>query len=100
MNLPVRLTEIHDPDKNFLIRVCMLVEDASPGSVVAGSVVKQCQECHANVWYATQQVIPEVPDGVVVDGEIVLCMPCTLLHQIIQAEPPKWLGPLPGGFPI
>lgn len=99
MDIEVRLTQIHDPEKNFLIRVCMLTTDTAPGSVTPDSVVRQCAECDAKVWFATKQAIPVV-EGTRIDGEILLCLPCTLLHQMIEDHPPKWIGPRPDGFPI
>lgn len=90
--MSIRLTHIHDPEKNYLIRMCMSVEDLAKPYVP--STVKQCAECGCDVWYSEVQVVP-VPEGVVIDGEVVLCTGCTLLHQAYQEGPINWAGPAP-----
>lgn len=90
--MELRLKHIHDKGRDFIIRVCMYVEDAD--FVTEGSVVRQCGECDRDVWYATNQAVPVVP-GLVFEGEVLLCLPCTMLHQAMDVEPTKWVGPSP-----
>jgi hypothetical protein len=90
--MELRLQKLHDPKRDFIIRCCMYVEDAD--YVVVGSVVRQCEECDRDIWYATNQKTPVVP-GVVFEGEVLLCLPCVMMHQSLDPEPPKWVGPSP-----
>lgn len=89
-----RLTKLHDPDRNFLVRCCMTV--AAAVIVVPGSVVRQCEECDIDIWYSPNQVLPVMP-GIDIEGEVLLCLPCTMYHQSMD-EDPKWLGPRPPGL--
>jgi hypothetical protein len=86
----LRLKHLHDDDKNYMIRVCMFVGEDD--FTVEGSVVRQCEECDRDIWYATHQK-PPVIIGQVSDGEVLLCLPCTLLHQAMDTEPAQWIMP-------
>jgi hypothetical protein len=88
--MQLRLTKLHEEGRDFLVRVCMYVEDAS--WVVEGSVVRQCEECGRDVWYHEPQAIPVVL-GTTIEAEVILCLPCMVLHQALDAEPPKWILP-------
>jgi hypothetical protein len=88
----LRLMKLHEEGREFLIRCCMFVGDGD--FVTVGSVVRQCEECGRDVWYATNQVAPIVP-GKVFEGEVLLCLPCVLLHQAFDNEDPQWIGPTP-----
>ncbi len=89
----VKLTWLHDdPSKNYMIRVCMLVQEASLH--IPGSVIEQCAECDRDIWVAPNQVVP-VPEDIVIDGEVRLCLACTAIHGALDSEPMKWLGPGP-----
>lgn len=88
--MDVKLTYLHDPDKTYMVRVCILVADAIVTS--PGSVIERCAECDRPIWVDKTQFIPE-PDGVVVDGEVWLCLACTAIHAMINDEPMQWLGP-------
>lgn len=90
MDLPVRRTELHDPDKNYMIRVCMLVEEAL--MFTDRSVIEQCGECGRDIWVDTQQVVPPAPDGIRIDGEVRLCLQCTAIHAAIIDGPMTWVG--------
>lgn len=90
----VRLTHLHDPARNFLVRVCATVEeDESPGFGVIvpvhGSVRRACEECDAVVWYDPSQPVPVVED-VEFEAEVLLCIGCALLHQSLDDGPIKW----------
>ena len=93
MDLPVRLTKLHEPDKNYMIRVCMLVVDAT--EFTATSVIEQCEECGQDIWVDVKQVVPPPPEGMTIEGEVRLCLRCTAIHAAIDDVPQKWLGPSP-----
>jgi hypothetical protein len=89
--MDVKLKYLHDPDKNYMVRVCMLVKDALFHS--PNSTIMQCEECGQDVWYDTAQVIPPHPEGIQIDGEVKLCLVCTSIHGMLDDEPMKWIGP-------
>lgn len=89
--MEVRLKHLHDEGSNYMVRVCMFVDDSTE-FVAEGSVVRQCEECDRDIWYATRQK-PPVILGQTVDGEVVLCLPCTMLHQSLDDEPAQWIMP-------
>jgi hypothetical protein len=86
----LKLAHIHDEDQNWLIRMCMKVSEGP--AYVESSIVRQCEECGVDIWYDTAQVPPIVP-GMQMDGEVVLCAPCTFLHQAMDEQPPNWILP-------
>jgi hypothetical protein len=88
----MRLTKLHDPSKTYLVRVCMTLEDAI--WVSRYSVVRNCMECDAPIWYDTAQSMPAPPEGMNVEPEeILLCLTCTALHGSLDKEPMIWLDP-------
>ena len=89
--MDVKLTYLHEPDKNYMIRVCMLVEEALMW--IPTSVIEQCEECGRDIWVDTRQVMPPPPDGMHIDGEVRLCLQCTAIHGMLDDEPMKWIGP-------
>lgn len=106
MGLELKLTELHDKHRHFLVRVCMLVADMA--LAVAGSEQRPCDECGEPVWYATQQDMSAVEAemeaakerGEEYEREVLLCLPCYLLHQMVEEESDspvqkKWIGPRP-----
>lgn len=89
--MDVRLTFLHDPDKDYMIRVCMTVEQALLHT--PHSVMKQCEECDVDVWYDTHQVAPPTPPGFTIEREVILCLNCTAIHAMLDDEPMKWTPP-------
>ena len=87
--MELRLTKLHEPDRNFIIRVCMLVEDAT--LYVATSTIEQCEECDADIWVDQAQVTPPPPEGMTIEGEVRMCMRCTAIHAAIDNEDMQWL---------
>jgi hypothetical protein len=83
--MELRLTFLHDPDKDFAVRICMPVRRGT--LVVTGSVQKPCEECEQMVWYNTEQVLPE---EALLLPEVVLCMRCATLHMEMDDEPPTF----------
>lgn len=97
----LKLTHLHAPDQNWAIRICRRVatDDGVFFVPVTHSVVKECEECGAEVWYNTAQQIPPLPDGEgPLTGECVLCLICAALHIAADEEEPTFLGPKPPGF--
>lgn len=86
--MDVRLTFLHDDGKDYMIRVCMGLDEAL--ITVPGSVVRQCEECDKDVWYDTRQTAPVPPEGVTIEREVVLCLNCTAIHAVLDKEPMKW----------
>ena len=91
-----RLQEIHDPDKNYRIRGCMLV--AQVPTPVPGSIKVECAECDRPIWMNPNQKIPDMPEGTANDGDINLCIDCLRFHIAIDQGEPQWIGPKPPGF--
>jgi Zn-finger protein len=91
------MDKIHNPDENWLVRGCIRVSEAVVH--VSGSSIRQCEECGMDIWYHDAQPVPEV-EGIVFDGQVMLCMQCMVLHQESQTEPPIWIGPKPDDFRI
>jgi len=89
--MDVKLTYLHEPDKNYMVRVCMLVEEAL--LTAPGSVIEQCMECDRPIWVAANQPMPDPPEGMHIDGEVRLCLQCTAVHAMLDDEPMKWIGP-------
>lgn len=89
--MELKLKHIHDEGRDFIIRVCMNVEDAD--RLVPGSIVRQCEECGRDVWFDANQERPIVP-GVTFEAEVVLCLHCTALHQLYDSNPVLWVGPV------
>jgi hypothetical protein len=96
----LRMMHIHDPEKHYLVRVCMLRGEFASEDVAPDSEIRQCAECERDIWYHTTQVPPTVPDVEIADGEVLLCLGCTVLHQVVGEDEPKWIGPTPGDLPI
>jgi hypothetical protein len=88
----LKLKHIHEEGRDFIVRVCMNVEDVD--AVVLGSIVRQCDECGRSVWFDVNQIPPVVP-GVTIEGEVALCVACTVLHTLYDGTPPNWVGPRP-----
>lgn len=88
----IKLTKLHDPDQYWIVRICVTVaECAEP---LSSSVVRECDECGVPVWYDTAQVVPWPlsDEGKEPDGEVLLCLACTMIHMMVSKEPPKWIG--------
>ena len=88
--MDVRLKFLHEDGKDYLIRICMTVDEAN--YVSPRSVIRQCEECDTKVWYDTQQKIPTIPDKVL-EREVILCITCAAIHGMIGDEPMKWADP-------
>jgi hypothetical protein len=66
--------DIHDEGKNYMIRLCMLVDDAE--FIIEGSKIHACDGCEALIWVKEDQVLPELPEGVELSGHLSLCPSC------------------------
>jgi len=88
--MKIRLTKLHEPGKNYMIRVCMTTAEAI--TTVPTSVIKNCMECDTPVWYDEAQVVPSPPSDYDVEPEeILLCLTCTAIHGALDDEPMIWL---------
>lgn len=67
-------SNFYDDDVNYRIRLCMLVSEAL--AVAKGSKINPCDSCDALIWVAESQVIPPLPDGMTVDGDVNVCRHC------------------------
>lgn len=91
-----KLQHIHDPDKNFRVRVCMLVSGVP--YPFPGSIQVPCDECEQPIWLDPNQKLPEPEPGTVIHGDVNLCFSCFRFHASIDDEPVTWAGPKPPGF--
>jgi len=90
--MEMKLDYLHDPDRHFIVRLCMDVDEAKV--VVPGSVVKDCEECDTAVWYDPAQEIPEPEDeDLDIEREVILCMRCGYLHMSLE-EGVEWAPPV------
>jgi hypothetical protein len=69
------LSYLADPEKLYLIRICM---PEAEGFLPANdeSVLMECDGCNRRVWVHTGQQVPGPPEGVVIEGNINLCIFC------------------------
>jgi hypothetical protein len=70
--------DFHDEDKQYAVRVCILVKDDPIVGFISGSIVSTCDKCGEAIWVDESQAVPTVgPTGKPIDGEVRLCVPCT-----------------------
>jgi hypothetical protein len=80
----VKHPELLDPDRDFAIRICMLVSEVS--DPVSNSIEKPCAECEQPVWYHADQPIPVVP-GVTFEAEFSFCLACASVYTALDPSP-------------
>lgn len=89
--------DIHDPNRNYRIRICVKIADNPLAGFITDSKVHVCDSCGEPIWVREAQ---EIPDAEVrIDGDLELCLPC--YEQVVadDPQPPQFLGPVPPGFP-
>lgn len=82
--MPLKLSYIHDPDKNYRVRLCMRVADSILHT--ESSVKDSCDECDEAVWVDMDQPVPDLPDGLVCDGDIKMCFQCFAVHSVLSKK--------------
>jgi hypothetical protein len=84
-----------EDDENYRIRLCMLVDDADPNWVVPGSKVNPCDSCGALIWVNESQVIPDLPEGMELSGDVAVCKVCAAYIGERATEGVEWAGTPP-----
>lgn len=87
--------DFFEDDKNYRIRLCMLVTEADPNWVVPGSKINPCDSCGALIWVNEGQKIPPLPEGMELHGDVAVCKNCAHSINERSASGVEWAGPPP-----
>jgi hypothetical protein len=83
-------SDFYDDDKLYLLRLCMLVEEAV--AVSYGSKIHPCDGCEELIWVNETQEIPPLPDGMVANGSLSVCRNCAKdINEKSQLPAPTFL---------
>lgn len=86
--------DFRDDDAQYSLRVCMLLEQASPASIATNSKVYACDNCDRPIWVNESQPIPPHPEGLEWTGHVNLCMPCAAKIIAEDGGDVSWMGNL------
>jgi hypothetical protein len=87
--------DFFNDDRNYRIRLCMLVIDADPQWVVPGSKINLCDSCDEPIWVNEAQTIPDLPEGMPLHGDVSVCKHCAAKINERATEGVEWAGEPP-----
>jgi hypothetical protein len=83
--------DLHDESRNYRIRMCIKVAENPVVGFITGSKVHLCDSCADPIWVDEKQALPDPPEGIVIDGDIKVCMDCLLISQRDDDQPVSWI---------
>jgi len=84
--------DFYNDDVTYRIRLCILISENPIAGIVNGSKVYPCDSCERPIWVHEDQVIPDLPEGMTLSGDVNVCGPCMAhIHARSKAEEVEWL---------
>ena len=88
--------DFYDEGVNYRIRLCILLDENPLAGLSNGSKVHPCDSCERPIWVHEAQVMPPMPEGMELTGDVSVCGPCMAhIHARAKEDEVTWIGEPP-----